>query len=158
MGSQPCTHSFHAHNNWLIDYNGTRLCPRTAATKRPIVHPPSDMWAWTATVIMMPAGDNSWLVHQSSLAVIPVDTSEASRRNGQRSENFAYQYLKYHKASLTWCKILWHGTSGFTSHLKEGVLCIFIALTSPSPRPGLNPRPLGPVESTLTTTSLRRLT
>jgi hypothetical protein len=42
-------------------------------------------------VMMMPAGDNSWLVHQSSLAVLPGETSGASRRNGRRSENFAYR-------------------------------------------------------------------
>jgi hypothetical protein len=40
---------------------------------------------------------------------------------------------------------------------EEGVLQIFIALKNPSPRPGLNPRPLGPVVSTLTTTPPRRL-
>jgi hypothetical protein len=40
---------------------------------------------------------------------------------------------------------------------KEGVLRIFIALKSPSPWPGSNPQPLGPVASTLTTTPSRRL-
>jgi hypothetical protein len=39
-----------------------------------------------------------------------------------------FQYLKYFKGSLARCKVLWHGTSGFTSHLKEGVLQIFITL------------------------------
>jgi hypothetical protein len=34
---------------------------------------------------------------------------------------------------------------------------IFIAHKNPSPRPGMNPRRLGPVASTLTTTSPRRL-
>jgi hypothetical protein len=43
----------------------------------------------------------SWLVHQSSLAVLPAETSGASRRNGLRIENFSYQYLKYFKRSLT---------------------------------------------------------
>jgi hypothetical protein len=41
-------------------------------------------------------------------------------------------------------------------HPKEDVLRIFIAIKSPSPWPGLNPRPLGPVASTLTTISPRR--
>jgi hypothetical protein len=50
----------------------------------------------------------------------------ASRRNG-RSENFAYQYLKYVKG-LTCCKLLRNGISGFTSPPKKGVLRIFIAL------------------------------
>jgi hypothetical protein len=69
---------------------------------------------------------------------------------------FAYQYLKYLEGSLTCCKILRHETSGFTSHPKEGVLRIFIALKNPLPLPGLNPQPLGPVASTLTTTPPRR--
>jgi hypothetical protein len=106
--------------------------------------------------MMMLAGDNAWLVYQSSMAVIPAEISGASRRNGRRSGNFAYQYLKYLKGSLTCCKILRHGTSGFISHPKEGVLRICIALKNPSPRLGLNPRPLGPVASTLTTTPRRR--
>jgi hypothetical protein len=100
------------------------------------------MWSWRAIVLMMPAGDNSWLVYQSSLAILPADTSGASRRNG-RSENFAYQFLKYLKGSLTYRKILRHGIFGFSSHPKEGVLRICIALKYPSPRPGLNPRHLG---------------
>jgi hypothetical protein len=33
----------------------------------------------------------------------------------------------------------------------------FIAIKNPSPRPGLNPRPVGPVASTLTTTPPRGL-
>jgi hypothetical protein len=101
--------------------------------------------------------DNFWLVHQSSLAVLPAETSVANRRNGLRTENFASQYLKYLKWSFTCRKILRHGTSGFTSHPKEGVLRIFIALKNPSPRLGLNSRPLGPAANKLTTTPTRRL-
>jgi hypothetical protein len=41
------------------------------------------------------------------------------------------------------------GPSRFTSHPKEGVLRNVIALINPSLGPGLNPRPLGPVASTL---------
>jgi hypothetical protein len=47
------------------------LCLKTAAANGPIVHPPGDMWAWRAMVMMMSAGDNSWLVRQSSLSVLP---------------------------------------------------------------------------------------
>jgi hypothetical protein len=64
--------------------------------------------------------------------------SAPHRRIGRRSENFAYQYVRYLKGPLTCRKILRHGISGFTSY--------------PWPRPGLNSRPLGPVASTLTTT------
>jgi hypothetical protein len=49
------------------------------------------------------------------------------------------------------------GPYGFTSHPKEVVLQIFIDLKIPSPWPGSNPQTLGPVASTLTTTSSRRL-
>jgi hypothetical protein len=51
--------------DWLIDCDIVRLCLRTAATNGP-VHPPADMWAWRAMVVML-AWYNSWLVHQSSL-------------------------------------------------------------------------------------------
>jgi hypothetical protein len=78
--------------------------------------------------MMMPAGNNYSLVHQSSLAVLPAEASGASMKNGRRSENFAYQYLKYLKGSFTCRKILRHGASGFTSHPKKGVLHVFIAL------------------------------
>jgi hypothetical protein len=105
---------------------------------------------------MVSPGDNSLLVHQSSLAVLPAETSGVSRKNGRRSENFAYQYLKYLKGSLTRRKILRHGTFGFTSHLKEVVPRIFIVLKNPSPRPGLNPRHLSPVANPLTTAPARR--
>jgi hypothetical protein len=118
----------HTTGRWLID-NGVRICLRTVATNGPIVHPPGDIWTWWAMVMTTSAGYNPWLVHQSSLAVLPAETSGASRRNGRRSENFAYQYLKYLKESLTCHKILRHGTSGFTSHPKEGVLRILRDVT-----------------------------
>jgi hypothetical protein len=67
------------------------------------------------------------------------------------------QYLWYVNGSFTCRKILRHGTFGFTSCLKEGVLQIFIVLKNPSPWPGLKLRPLGPVASTLTTKPPRQL-
>jgi hypothetical protein len=42
----------------LTDYDGVRLCLRTAATNRPIVHPLGDMLAWRA-IVMTSAGCNS---------------------------------------------------------------------------------------------------
>jgi hypothetical protein len=146
-----------ARIDWLTHYNGVRLCLRTAATNGPIVHPPGDMRALIAMEVIMPAGENYWLVHQSSLAVLPADTSGRSRRNGRRSEKFDQQYLKHLKGSLTCRKILRNGTSGFTSHRKESVLPIFITLKNPSHWSSLNPWPLGTVASTLTTTPTRRL-
>jgi hypothetical protein len=104
-------------------------------------------------MMMMPAGDNSWLVYQSSVAVLPAETSEVSRRNGRRKENFAYSVALIRQRIFTCRKSLRYGTSGFTSRPTEGVLPIFIALKIR--RPSLNPRPLGPVASTLTTTPPR---
>jgi hypothetical protein len=65
---------------------------------------------------------------------------------------FPIQYLRYLKGSLTYRKMLRRGISGFTYHPLKGVLRIFITLKSPSLLLGLNPRPLDPVASTLTTT------
>jgi hypothetical protein len=55
-------HSTFPLHRLMIDYDGARLCLRTAATNGSIVHPPADMLAWRAMVMMMmmmPAGDNS---------------------------------------------------------------------------------------------------
>jgi hypothetical protein len=85
------------------------------------------------------------------------DISGASTRMGEENENLVYPSLWDFERSLTCRKILRHGTSGFTSYLKEGVLWIIIALKNPLPCQDSNPRPLGPVTSTLTTTPPRRL-
>jgi hypothetical protein len=47
---------------------------------------------------------------------------------GEGNENLVYSSPRNFKRSLTYLEILRHGTSGFTSHPKEGVLRIFIAL------------------------------
>jgi hypothetical protein len=82
------------------------------------------------------------------------DISGVSRRMDEGNENLVYLFPWDFKRSLTCHKILRHGTYGFTSHLKEGVLQIFITLKNPS-GPSSNPRPLGPVASILTTTPWR---
>jgi hypothetical protein len=119
---------------------------------------PGDTWACRAmAMMMMPAEDNSWLVHQSSLAVLP------QRHLGQiggMDERVIISLIIIFDTStdlLHAVKSYDMGLSRFTSHPKKGVLRIFIALKSPSPRPGLNPRPLGIVASTLTTTPPRGL-
>jgi hypothetical protein len=110
---------------WLIDYDVVRLCLRTAATNEPTVHPLCDMWAWKAMVVMMLAGDNSWLVHQSSLAVLPAESSGASTRNGRSCENFAYQYLKYLKGPLT-CRNILHTGPPALLPIQRKVCSIFL--------------------------------
>jgi hypothetical protein len=56
------------------------------------------------------------------------DISGVSRKMGKENENLVYPSPCDMKRSLTCRKISRNGTSGFTSHLKEGVLRIFIAL------------------------------
>jgi hypothetical protein len=58
---------------------------------------------------------------------------------------------------FTCCKILRYRASGSTSTPKEVELRIFIALASSSPQPGLNPRTLALMASTITITPPRRL-
>jgi hypothetical protein len=75
------------------------------------------------------------------------DISGASRRMGEGNENLVYPSRK----------ILQHGTSGFSSHPKGGVLRIFSTIKNPSSWLCSNSQTLGLVVSTLTTTPLRRL-
>jgi hypothetical protein len=82
--------------------------------------------------------------------------SGASGTVCEGNENLVYLSPWDFKRSFTCCKILWHGTSSFTSLLKEGVLRIFIAFKNAPPWPGSNPQPLAPMENTLTTTPPRR--
>jgi hypothetical protein len=68
--------------------------------------------------------------------------------------NFAYETFLFHARKVLLHAVnLRHGTDGFTSPLKEVVLRIFITLKNP--RSGSNPRTLGPVASTLTTSPPR---
>jgi hypothetical protein len=60
----------------------------------PFVHPLGEC-EWGVVVVMTPTGDNSWLVYQSLLAVLPTETSAASRRDGRRNENFLYSVSWY---------------------------------------------------------------
>jgi hypothetical protein len=92
----------------LIDCGGVRLTSQNCSHHWPIVHPLGECEC-RAMVMMMPAGDNSWLVYQSSWAVLPAETSGAS--------------IFDTSTDLFTChKILRHGTSDFTSHPKESVL------------------------------------
>jgi hypothetical protein len=73
------------------------------------------------------------------------------------NENLFYPCPSDFKRFLTCHKISRHGTSGFTSHSKEGVLRIFIAIKNPSPWPGSNSRPLGSVHYTTKATNYTSL-
>jgi hypothetical protein len=55
------------------------------------------------------------------------------------NENLVYPSPWDFKRFLTCRELLRHGTYGFTSRPKKGVLQIFIALKNPSPWPGFQP-------------------
>jgi hypothetical protein len=78
---------------------------------------------------MMSTEENSSFVYQSSVVILPVESSgikqeERAKRmmNLTLRNNFVYT-RKWFFA----CRKILHGASGFTSPLKEGVLRIFIA-------------------------------
>jgi hypothetical protein len=141
----------------LIDCDGVRLTSQNRGNHSPIVHPPAEC-EWRAVVMMMmPAGDKSWLVYQSSLAVLPAEASGTSRINGRSNEHFAHSVslIRQRIFYMPWNFTAWDLRLYFPS---EGrMLRISIVLKNPPLRPGLNRRPLGPVTSTQTTTPPTRL-
>jgi hypothetical protein len=150
-----CTYLLRENTNinwlppWLIDYDGVRLSLTPLFILR--VNVSGEPWWWWCQLGITPDSSTRarWQSYQQ----------RHLQRAGGMDEGMRIlriQYLWYVNGSFTCSKILRHGTSGFTSHLKERVLRIFIAFKNPSSRPGLNPRPLGPVPSALTTTPPRR--
>jgi hypothetical protein len=117
----------------------------------PRVNVSGEPWWWCRLVITLELSTRArWQSYQQRLLKRVGGIDEGVRI-------MCIQCLWYVNGSFTCRKILRHGTSGFTYHPKEGAQQIFIALKNPSPRPGLKPRLLGSVASTLTTTLLRRL-
>jgi hypothetical protein len=101
---------------------------------------------------MISREENSWFVHQSSLAILPADTSGS--KQGDRAKeimNLALRSIFVH-ISL----VIFYRADGLAFHPKKCVLRIFIALKSLSPWPGLNSRILGRMASALTITPPRR--
>jgi hypothetical protein len=109
--------------------------------------------------MMMSAGGNCRIVYQSSLAILPWEPSGSMYEEWTTEVRIlpCKNFIRIWKWFFTCRKISRHGSSGFTSPSKEVVLWIFITLKNPSPWLGLNPRPLGPVTSTLTTAPSRQL-
>jgi hypothetical protein len=103
---------------------------------------------------MMLTEENSWYVHQSSLAILPAESSGSKQEEWAKGMmNLALQSIFVH--TFKWfiiCRKFLHGASGFTYPLKEGVLQIFISLKNPLPRPGLNLQTLGQMANMLTIT------
>jgi hypothetical protein len=115
--------------DWLIDHvDGVRLSSQYCGHQLAYCSSP---W-WYVSVVSHGEDDAGWgkpLTHEPEVAENPTSRHlGTSRRNGRRSEKFAYQYLRHVKGSLTCRNILRRGISTFTSHPKEGVLRFFIAL------------------------------
>jgi hypothetical protein len=147
--------------NRYIDYDVVRLTFQTYDLYGPIVHPRvTAMWTmvWWYRLGLTPNLSTRALWQQPVLSggSVSRDISGVSRRMGEGNENLVHPSKPDFKRSLTCHKILRHGTFGFTSYLKEGVLWIFITLEHQSLWPGSNKWTLGPVASTLTTTPPRR--
>jgi hypothetical protein len=143
----------------LVHYDELRVRLRTAVTPQACRSSPG--WYLSTEnlvmIMMMPAGDNSWLVHQSSQVVLPAETSEKVGGIDEWVRILSISIRNTSRVLLHAVKSYDMGPSRFTSHPKEGVLPIFIALKNPSPQMGLNPQPLGIVANTLTITPPRRL-
>jgi hypothetical protein len=90
------------------------------------------MWTmvWWYRLRVTPNSSTRALWQPPALSGDPVsrDISEASRRMDEGNDNLVYPSPWNFKISLTCHKILRHGTSGFTSHPKEGVLLILSPL------------------------------
>jgi hypothetical protein len=144
-----------------IGYDGVWLTSQNSGLYEPIVHPQvTAMWAmvWWYRLGLTPDLSTRALWQPPVLSCGPVsrDISGASKRTDEGNENLVYPSSWDIRRRLTCHIILRHETSAFTSHPKERVLRIFIALKTPPPWPGSNQRPLGPVASTLTTTPPRQ--
>jgi hypothetical protein len=95
---------------------------------------------------MILTGENFCLVHQSSLAILPKESSSSKTgRTGEGNDKFVLVSLFILDVFLTCHKILQHGTDRFTFSLKEGMLQIFIALKNPLPSAGFEPMSLGSI-------------
>jgi hypothetical protein len=110
---------------------------------------------------MISTGENSWVVHHSALWHSYQQESYSSKLGGawRRDDNFSLRSIFVHNSKwfLTCHKILRHGTDGFTSPPKKACCRFLSPLNIHRPRPGLNPRTLGPMASTPTISPPRPL-
>jgi hypothetical protein len=70
--------------DWLIDFVGWYWRLITADITSLLFISRVNVSVGAVVMMMMPAADKSWIVYQSSLAVLPAETSAASRKNGRR--------------------------------------------------------------------------
>jgi hypothetical protein len=117
-------------------------------THGPTVHPRlTAMWPMVWWYLLWLTANSStralWQPPVLSSDPVSTDISGASTRMGKGNANLVYPSSWDFKGSLTCRKILRHGTSGFTSHPKEGVLRTFIALKKSIALVGFEPAIFG---------------
>jgi hypothetical protein len=137
-----------------------RLSLWTAATSGLIVHPPGEIWEWRSMARWCRQGKAPESYTRALWQCYQQSNLGASRIHGCKEWNCSLVGISIILASdiLHALKFYDMGPLALLSHLKEDVLGIFITLKNLSPQPVLNPQPLGPVASTLTTTPPRRFT
>jgi hypothetical protein len=116
-----------------MGYGGARLTSQNCGINWPIVHlRVIVMWTvvWWYRLRLTPNSSTRgfWQLPVLSGGPVSRDIRGESRRMGEGNENLVYPSPWDFKRYLTCRKILRHGTSGFTSHPKEGVLLICISL------------------------------
>jgi hypothetical protein len=98
-----------------------RLHLWTAASNRPIVHPPGDIWVWRTWW-------NDNVDKGKTTDSTTSDIWQQAEGMGERDENLALHNISVHtcKWYFTCCKILWHGASGFIP-LQRKACCGFLS-------------------------------
>jgi hypothetical protein len=135
----------------VFHVDGVRLRLWTAATNGPIVHPPGDIWAGEPWRNDVGRGE---LIHPPRLSCNATSSNLVANQvyMAKKIINLALRVFFFHscKCSFSYRKILRHGADGLLP-LRRKACCGFL-----SPRPGLNPRTLGSMPSTLTIKLPRR--
>jgi hypothetical protein len=74
--------------DWLRQWGETCL---NQGHQRAYCSFPGDMWSWRSMVMIMPAKKKNWLIHQSSLAILPAESSGSKKEEWMKEwELFAY--------------------------------------------------------------------
>jgi hypothetical protein len=72
---------------WLIMSMGWDYISEPQPPTPPTVHPPGDMWAWRAMMMIMLAEEN-WFIHQSSLVKLPTESSGSKYEEWRKEWEF----------------------------------------------------------------------
>jgi hypothetical protein len=143
--------------NFYLQFPWSQWC--TGMTKHFMFH---IHWIWYISMENHGGLISIWEIPESSTRGLWQSYQQShlvAKQEGTCEENTFYlaKYLFYtSKGSFTCRKILRHGTDGFTPPPRRKVRCGFLSpIKIRRPRPGLNPRTLRPMASTLTIRSPR---